>query len=47
MPDKKQRADDVKVKGFLREDGVRVKPHWRSNPDGIKKNNYSEKKKGK
>lgn len=28
------------VNGYYRKDGTYVRPHYRSNPDGIKSNNY-------
>lgn len=31
-----------KVEGYHRKDGTYVRPHYRSNPDGIKSNNFSE-----
>ena len=32
--------DDVYVRGYQRDDGTYVGPHYRSAPDGIKENNY-------
>jgi len=32
---------DVYVRGYTRSDGTYVQPHYRSNPDGIKSNNWS------
>lgn len=32
---------DVYVHGYTRRDGTYVQSHHRSNPDGIKENNYS------
>ena len=34
---------DVKVRGYTRKDGTYVKPHYRSDPDGIFSNNWSTK----
>ncbi|MCT4574777.1 MAG: hypothetical protein OIF36_02180 [Alphaproteobacteria bacterium] len=31
----------VRVNGYYRSNGTYVAPHYRSNPDGIKSNNYS------
>lgn len=31
----------VHVRGYVKKDGTYVAPHIRSNPDGIKENNYS------
>lgn len=31
---------DVYVEGYYRKDGTYVRPHIRSNPDGVKWNNY-------
>ena len=31
----------TRVRGYVRKDGTYVAPHWRTNPDGIKSNNYS------
>lgn len=31
----------VAVRGYTRKDGTYVQPHMRSNPDGIRSNNYS------
>lgn len=32
---------DVYVNGYYKDNGTYVKPHYRSNPDGYKYNNYS------
>ena len=32
----------VRVKGYKRKDGTYVAPHYRSDPDGYKYNNFSE-----
>ena len=32
----------VYVHGYQRSNGTYVQPHWRSNPDGIKWNNYRQ-----
>ena len=32
---------DVYVNGYYRKDGTYVQPHYRSNPDGYRYNNYS------
>jgi hypothetical protein len=32
---------DVYVRGYTRRDGTQVQGHYRSDPDGIKSNNYS------
>jgi len=34
-------ADDVSVKGYLRNDGTYVRPHMRSTPDSSYNNNWS------
>lgn len=36
-----QRSGDVHVRGYTRQDGTYVPPHWRSRPDGNPSNNYS------
>lgn len=38
---KKQEIEDVEVKGYFREDGAFVKPHYRSSPDADPYDNYS------
>jgi len=32
---------DVYVRGYTRSNGTYVAPHFRTNPDGVKWNNYS------
>jgi hypothetical protein len=32
---------DVRVRGYYRSNGTYVQPHWRSNPDGDFRNNWS------
>lgn len=32
---------DVSVNGYYRSNGTYVAPHWRSNPDGVRANNFS------
>ena len=32
---------DVRVRGYYRNNGTYVQPHYRSNPDGIRSNNWS------
>jgi len=32
----------VYVHGYQRSNGTYVQPHWRSNPDGVKWNNYRQ-----
>ncbi|MGD9649653.1 MAG: hypothetical protein AB7G80_09605 [Dongiaceae bacterium] len=32
---------DVRVRGYYRDNGTYVQPHYRSNPDGNPYNNYS------
>jgi len=32
----------VYVNGYQKSNGTYVQPHWRSNPDGVKWNNYRQ-----